>query len=251
MISRYEVTLNDVALSSINHDLLILDVGYGSAGLKTGSHQLANRDGSLIYRQYRGKATVTVKFQLRIYDIDDRQGALRDVILWAKNGGILEVNDRPGQRLRCVVDSYPTISSVRNWTDPLFITFAAYENPFWEGKTVMNLVLSGSSGSGTLDVPGNYDGALVGVVVSSGGTLTTVNLTVNDTSMKISGMSVSSFEISYDRHQIQKIRSGNTSLLRYRTGASDLLALCGASNTCSFSANTSATVNFKVRGLWV
>lgn len=251
MISRYEATLNGVALSSINHDLLILDIQYGGVPIEIGANQLAHRDGAIIYRQYREKATVTITFELHIYDIADRQGALRDVNLWAKNGGILEINDRPEQRLRCVVDSYAAIDSVRDWTKPLQITFAAYENPFWEAKSVESLTLSGSSGSGSLAVPGNYDGALISVNVSSEGTLTNVTLRANGEALTLSGMSVSSFQISYDSHQIQSIKSGNTSLLAYRSGVSDLLAKCGDSNSLSFTANTSATVVFRVRGLWV
>lgn len=254
MISRYEVYLNGVALSSVNPDILILDVQYSPANFTTETYTTAKRQGARIHRRYVDKASVTVSFAIRKYGIQDRQTVCADVVAWAKNGGVLQTNDRNGQRLRCVCETFPVVQSVLRWTDPLTMTFSAYALPFWEEETPSVLHLTGTSDGGTLYVPGNIDGAMIEATVTANASLTSVNLSANGKTMILSGLSVASGEtivLSYDDEMIQSIKVGTTSILNKRSGPDDLLAIGGATNAFAFTSDADADVDFKVRGIWL
>lgn len=254
MISRYEAVLNNIALSSLSSDILILDVQYLTPEVRTDTLTLAKREGARVYRQYIAGSSVTIQFEIHAYGIANRQSILGDVVRWAKNGGLLEINDRPNQQLRCVCNTYPSIASVRNWTDPLSITFSAYELPFWFEKNPVTLTLTGTGSSGDLFVPGNIDKALVEADITANATLSSVSLTVNGQTMSLTGLSVASgstIVLSYDQNMIQSIKVGNISLIPNRSGVDDLLAKCGETNIMSVSASASVTVVFKVKGVWL
>lgn len=254
MISRYEVTLNGVALSSISADILITDVKHSTPAYRRETYSVAKRQGSRLRRNYMEKTSVTVEFSIRAYDTRERQ-AIRDAVAkWAKNGGLLQTNDREWQRLRCVCESFPAVTSVLRWTETLRIVFTAYTLPFWEEVAQSTLELTGTSGSGTLWIPGDVDGALVEADIKANAAITSVTLTSNGSSMTLSGLSIASgqtIKITYDDDLIQSIKVGSTSLLDKRTGADDLLVNSGEINTLSFAANANATVTFKARGLWL
>ena len=254
MISRYEAILNGTALSAVDPDIRILDISHDPPTLQTEKYDVANRNGERTYSRYRGTASITISFELSKYSIAKRQTVCQQVCAWAKNGGILETNDRPGQRLRCICEKFPAVASAMRWKDTLQMTFTAYALPFWEEKFPQELTLSGTSGGGTLYVPGNYDGACAEVTVTAGATLTRLTLNAGDTSITLEGLSVpagSTIVISYDENMIQQIKTGNISLLNKRKGNDDLLIKCGEINALSFTANGNATVKFSVRGLWL
>lgn len=252
MNSRYDVILNGVHLNSISEDILVLDVMYSPLTMKYATLTVAKRYGSRINRKHIESVSATVYFEIHAYDTADRQAICEAVAAWARNGGALKTNDRPGQVLMCVCTEVPVIQSVKNWTDPVAVTFTAFEMPFWQGDDYESVTMTGTDSGDTLDVPGNIDGALVEVDIVASGSLTTIALTVNGRTLTLSDLSISSGQditISYDAHGIQAIRSGNTSLLNKRTGVDDLLANCGA-NACSFSADGSVSVTFKAKGCW-
>lgn len=254
MISRYEAVLNGQALSSISTSILILDINYSAPTYQNEVYTVAKRQGGRIYRKHADKLLTTITFAIRAYDIRERQSICNAVQQWAGQGGILQTNDREGQRLRCVCEQLPTITSALKWTDPLTVTFAAYALPFWEESIPAELTLSGTSGSGSLWVPGCVEGALVEVDATTSAAITSLSTTVNSRTLSLTGISVAAnkvIKIAYDDEMIQSIKVGATSLLAKRTGVDDLLANCGKSNTMSFSSDASVSVVFRVRGLWV
>lgn len=254
MISRYEVVLNGKALSAVSADILVLDVNYPPPSIQTEVYTVANRSGGRIYRRNNDKLSVTISFVIRAYDIKERQKICNAVEMWAGRGGVLQINDRESQRLHCVCDTLPTITSAMRWTDPLTVTFTAYALPFWEDIVPSMLTLSGTSKSGELFVPGCVDNTVVEVEALANSTITSLSFTVNGRTLSLSGLSVASGQvvrITYDDNMIQSIKAGNTSILNYRSGVDDLLADCGKKNTCSFTSNVSTNVTFKARGLWV
>lgn len=254
MISRYEVSLNDVPLGNISPYILILDVRYTPPAISNETYTVAKRHGARIHRRYVDKSTVTIDFVIRAYDIRHRQEICNRIVKWAKNGGVLWVNDRPGQRLRCVCDSFPVIMSALKWTDKLSIAFSAYALPFWEEVLPASLKLTGTSAKGSLYVPGDVDGAMIEATVKADASLSNITLAANNRLLTLSRLSVAAGQtitVTYDDEMIQSIKVGSTSLLDKRTGADDLLANCGENNALSVSANAPVTVTFKVRGLWL
>lgn len=253
MITRYEAALNGITLSGISNDIIIHDISYGPPQFRNSTYTSARRQGARIYRRYVEKISVSIVFEIHTYDPRKRHMICDAVRQWAKNGGILTTNDREGLRLRCICDTFPAITSALKWTEPLTMVFSAYELPFWEQIAPEVLTLTGTSGSGSLFVPGSVDDAFAEVEVTSGGALTTLALTANGRTLTLSGISVASGNkvvISYDDEQIQSIKTGTTSILDKRTGVDDLLLKCGESNALSFTSNVSCTVAFKGRGLF-
>ena len=254
MISRYEAELNGIALSSLNPNILVLDIKHQSADPQTETYSVGKRNGSRIYRRYYESCSVTILFEIHEYNVWERQSICNAVSAWAKNGGKLETSDRKDQFLQCVCTSFPKVESAKRWTNELSITFTAYAFPFWQEKHIASKAFTGTSGSGTLYIPGNADDALVEVDVKANASLSSVSLTVNGRTLSLTGLSLSTndvIKISYDGNAIQSIKVGTTSLLDKRSGVDDLLAKCGEYNSFSMSASASATVTFKVRGQWM
>lgn len=258
MISRYEVYLNNVALSSIDSRILILDVAYGEPGFQRQESRIANRDGNFLGELARNGCSVTVTFQLRIYDISDRQSVCQEIVKWAMKGGKFETNDRPDQMLLCVCEKPPHITSAMKWLDELSVTFRARSYPFWQDIAPTVLSLSGTAQNGVkMRLNGIAEKTYVKVTVKpTSGTLSSLTVSANDSTITLQGVSVASgntLEIGYDDDMILYIKSGTTSYLDKRTPASsdDLIAKCGEENTFSFSANTAVQITFSVRGAWL
>lgn len=254
MISRYDVFLNGVALSSISHDILILDVQYPPVTIRNETFALARRQGAQITRRYVDSNSVSVLFEIRSYDINERQAILNSIVRWAKSGGILQTNDRQGQRLRCICEQFPSVSSAKNRGQEMQIVFSAYSLPFWEDVYPANLTITGTNASGSLYVPGNVDGAFVEATATANGTLTSIKFIAGNTNLTLSGINVASggkVVIAYDDDMIQSIKTGNTSLLSKRTGDDDLLVNSGETSMFGVVANVSCSVEYRVRGLWL
>lgn len=142
MISRYEVVLNGISLESLSPHIVITDVSYAPPQYQRDLFTLAQRQGGRIVRSYKEKASVSISFQIRAYDIIERQGICQKICHWAKDGGDLRINDRPGQKLVCVCDSPPAIESVRGWTEELTVVFAAYAIPYWQAVEPTEVTLN-------------------------------------------------------------------------------------------------------------
>ena len=253
MISRYEATLNGVALSSLSPFILITDISYDEPQYSLRNVTVAKRQGARIQSTYKEKASATISFQIRNYDIRERQIICENIRHWAKNGGSLQVTDRPGQKLVCICTKAPVIGSSRNWTDILSMTFTAYNLPYWQDLNLVSASLTGTNVNGNLYVPGDAKETMVEAVITPYGTLTTVNLGVSGRTLTLSGMSVPNgahIAITYDAQMIQSIKYGTTSLLNKRSGADDLIAQCGTNNPVAFTANVNTNVIFNARGLY-
>lgn len=254
MISRYGVFLNGLSLEAISPEILIHDIEYTPVSIRNETFALARRQGAHITRRYIDSNSVSVLFEIQAYDISERQTILNRVNRWAKNGGVLQTTDRTGQRLRCICEQFPSITSVKTRGQELRITFSAHSLPFWESVSPAKLTLTGTSASGSLYVPGNVDGAFVELTATANGALTDITFTAGDTELTLSGLNIASGRkiiIAYDDDMIQSIKTGNTSLLNKRTGSDDLIVKSGETESFALTANVACTVEYRVRGLWL
>lgn len=250
MTSRYNVYLNNVALSSLNTSLYVSDISYAPVQEEISVANFAGRSGALVTNRRKPQTTVTVTFELHIYGTQARQNACADVIAWAKDGGILTTSDRADQYLQCVCTKLPAIESALKWTDNLTVEFTAYAIPYWQSVTPDTATVTGS---GSLFVHGNGGKAMVNAEITAGASLTALSIAVGDTTIALSNISLSANDvvnISHDANGILSIKKGTTSLLDKRTSASsdDLLAECGATNTVTVSENATAVIS--VKGVW-
>lgn len=252
MISRYEVMLNGKPLAEVDENILILDVGYPDERRKIDSFKLANRDGSRYHSEYKETSSVDVSFQIRAYAIEERQEICQKVIKWAKDGGWLTINDRPGKRLNVRPTSYPTVTSVQRWTDTLSISFAAYNLPYWQDEEPTTVTLTGTAPTEYLDTPGSISKARVEVSITADADITSLTVSAGETRMNFSGLTIregQTVTIGY-ANDILSIKVGKTSILSRRTGDDDLLVDCGERSLVGFTANGACTATFSVRGLW-
>ena len=257
MISRYEVTLGSAKMSAIDQNLLILDVQYSGIDIQRQEYTVANLDGYDIARTYHGKQTVTVSFALRIYDIAKRNEACQKVNEWANSSTVLKVNDRKDQFLTVHCEQYATVSSVRDWTEPLTVVFATDYVPFWQSVEYKTLTLSGTNPKGTLKLDGNVGSALVNVDITADVAIKkAATIEVGSTRIELDDIPTGEGQkivISYTKNRYIKITVVGSSALRKVKGTSSdlLLAKCGASTNVSITTGSKVTAVIKARGLWL
>ena len=257
MIGRYEAYMDGTALSSIDDKILVLDIKYTPATVQRKTERLANRPGARAYGKTIGSAQAVITFEIHEYDTVKRQEICDKITAWA-NGMYLRTSDKAWKRMRCVCDKYPSVQS-KKWTEPVTMTFSAYNPPFWQDMNPVVLTLGGTSGatsgSGSVFVPGNAEDSLVSVTVTAKAGISSLSLTANGNTFSFSGLSLSSGDtvtIGYDDDLMLSIKKGNTSIMgkRAASSADDLKVNCGKSNAFSFTADGAAVVTFSARGWW-
>lgn len=256
MRNKFSVIMNGVALDALSPRLMIEDVSHVPAAVSREWERMIHREARYLKSSEWDGSQVKITFRLPVADPVARQHDLQKVLQWAREGGTLQTDDRPGQALRCVCDSLPEMTSVRKYTDPLTMVFKAYTLAFWEEIVPARISLSGTSGNGTLYIPGNAGDALAEVTATPTGSLENLTLTAGETSITLEGCGATASQpvrITYDEQGIQKIMRGNTSILNKRTAASadDLIVTCGKSNRFSFSASAAVNITYSVKGVWL
>lgn len=258
MISRYDVILNNVHMATLSKKLLVLDVQYQTPKYTMQTESPAGTDAIVVGERKKEKAVVVVTFELHIYDIAKRQAALQKVISWCRNGGTLEVNDRPNQQMTVACDRFPSLGSVRNWTDPLTIEFAGYSSPYWEDDTETVVTLQGTNVGGTINVPGTADSTPFAVEVTTTKALSkaSISVTVGSNTITLSEVTCpanTKITFGHSEKGILTIKQGSTSILAKRTGSSadDLTAKCGGNRSIKVLAPSKVTAVFKTRGRWL
>lgn len=255
MVSRYEVWLNDVALSSIDPAIHLTDIAYDPIQPERTTTKHAGRDGSYSGRRDSISANkTTVSFSVRKYSTTERQRVVNEIQRWATGGGWLKTSDRQGQRIRAVCTKFPAVQSAMRWLDTLTVEFTAYDWPFWEDE-IPNTATVGSGGTGTLLSNGARP-CDVEAVITAYASVSSFTATCGGTSIALSGISLSDGDVVNIRytedHHLLEIKKGTTSLLDKRTTASsdDLIAQPG-SNAVSFTCSASASCQFIAKGAYL
>lgn len=263
MISRYSV-LRGSYLEKIDNNLLILDVSYQPPKYDQQRHEIAGLPGYDEASKVLRELSVTITFELHIYDIVKRQAVLQKVIQWAKvKGRKMYINDRSPIKnnvgdyyLEAELSDYPSIASVRNWTAPLSLTFTTVGIPYWQNTTLTQLELSGKTASGSMTVPGTGDEALVSVTVTAKEKITKITLQAGSTKIVLEKISVAKdkkIELTYTNGRFLSIKVDKTSLLNKVTAASsdNLKVSCNTKATIKVDASGKVSATFTARGLWV
>lgn len=257
MTSRYAATLNDVSLASLSPKILIRDIQYEQPNFSLYKSTLADRHGAFVTGDYVERASVTILFEIREYDIAQRQKILSDVIVWAKDGGTLCTNDRSGQKLVCVLEKPPYIPSTLRWTDVLQMTFSAYGIPYWQSINQKATAFSSNGSGSTLEVDGDAKETFVNVTISGhSDVLTWLDVNCYDSTIKLRNLSLPvgrTVQFTYDGNGILSIKSNGQSLMAYRTSDSDdnLVLPCGRTSTVNVSASSVVAVACYARGWWL
>jgi len=254
MTSRYEVWVNDAALSDIDPRIYVADIGYQPANVTRSSGRLAGGQGELASGwDYYGTSKTTVSCVIRAYNTSERQRVIQSIVRWAQAGGWLKTSDRPDQRIYVKPTRLPAAGSVMRWLDAVSIEFTAYEWPFWQEMNAQTVALTDGQ-TKTL----RYNSALPGYAefdIELTGSTSSVTVTVNGEHITLDNLGVSGGHIvlSYsDEHHIQSIIHRVTSVIQKRTADSaDDLILRPGENTVSFEVNGSATCTVSGKGVYL
>ena len=256
MISRYRVALGGVQLDSLHDNLCILDVNYAPIEKQENTFETANLDGydteSVKYRAQ----TVTVTFELHIYDTAERNAVCQQVNEWASRRDTLVINDREGQYLRRVkCQQFAAIGSVRNWTDPITLVFITEYTPYWLSSAQSVATITGTNVRGVLKLDGNIESSLIECEVTADA-VSSVQITVGDTVLKIDKLSLAAGQkllVDYLHSRYLRIRANGKSVMsNLQPSSSDnLQAPCGANTQVGIISNGKVTAKFTGRGCWL
>ena len=176
---------------------------------------------------------------------------------WAMGGRYLSIGDRPGQRLRVVCDTLPSVTSALRWTQDLIMVFTAYAMPYWEADTPIRASFTGTSGTAAIRQAGTAPCFLeADIANTSGATLTSLSLTADGQKMAFSGLALGAgktLKICYDENWILRAEVDGASVLAQRTAdsADDLILQPGKATTVTIAASDAVSVTLKARGLWL
>lgn len=241
--------LGPILIQEVNEPSADQEITYGNRPGRAGRDVLVNK---------RRLLRVSIEIAIReLFDLGVRTRAVQAVAGWA-SGSILELSNHPGQRLHVQQKAAPALGKVRDYTTTMTIDFEASVIPFWEETLPVAITTaSGTSGSGTLLIPGTADGVPVECTFTPGGTLTALTVTVASggvsQQIQLAGMSTTAPVIfGRDSEDRLTILSGGISLMRYRTqnSADDLLIPCGSA-TVQFASDVAGTATFSARGRWL
>lgn len=257
MARHIDVYCNGNALTAAVPIALVQNVVEDTPQVNIETNPRAGVFGQFIDSNQRRALSVSVEFVLReLYDLSTRSAAIASAAQWVQDG-FLTVNYRPDQRLRVYAAQRPSLLSVRNYAQILRAVFTAYTVPYWQDATATTQTLTGTDTSGTIHPAGTLAALPTAVTVThSSGTLTTLTLTVGNTQMAFTNLSVpanTAFTIAYDDDYNLTIKAGTTGVMSARTAASSdhLLAVPGVDNTIRVQANVSVSAEFSVRGLYL
>lgn len=251
MARHLEIWLNDMALREVSPLILIKNLHEKAVQARATFGDIAGLDGQRLIDNRRTAKTITVEFNIReLYDLGVRQQILDSVNRWATDGW-LKSSSHPGQRIYVHATGWPSAENARTYTDSYTITFTTGASAYWEDEIPAVWAATGSTGSGTLANYGSAE-ALAFFTVESKSALTSLSVTVGDTQIALTGLSVPAstpVELWHDERGILRIEAGGVSLLSHRApvSADELIAQPGV-NEVAFEASASATVRIGVRG---
>lgn len=257
MITRYRVSIGGIQLDSLDDNIVILDVSYSPVSKKDTTFVVADMDGMDNSETYYEQQTVTVTFQIRIYDPKERNAVCQKINQWAMSNGDLRINDRDSQYLSEVkCQQFANVGSVRNWTDELTLVFATERIPFWLSDTKKVVTISGKNASGTLKMDGNISNSLVSVTATANESVSSIQFTVGSTMLKLTGLSVAQNQkiiVDYIKNRYLRIRANGVSVMNKldKTSSDLLLAKCGTNVSVKVVASGKVTALFEGRGEWV
>lgn len=250
MLLRFEATLNGVAFSNIDEKLILRDIEEMRPRETQNESPRATYPGTRVSSRVRRALSVRLIFCVREYDITKRADVLDKVAKWAANGGWLTINSRPGQRLYVRPDEMPSMGSSLKWTDDMYMTLTAYENPFWEDATATTI-----TANGYLKPEGTYPMAYVScdITNTAQAALTTLTINCGSTKIRLEGLYLTNGQtvsIGYTDDGILQITANGVSALAKRTpdSSDDLMIRSGVSTWVSVTANTTVSRVFSTRG---
>lgn len=258
MNTRYDAALDGVALSSLDPVIYVLDVREeASERVMTASARAAG-DGSHVTRQARLSLSVQVSAEIHEADVGRRQEIISRIAAWAR-GSRLTVGHRPGQYLTVTCTELPTVSTLR-WTEPISLTFTAYDVPFWQAAATASTSVSGANAGMSLANPGTAEVPLEAEVYNTSGSVAdSVSILLGAQKLNFTSLRLAAREtlmIAHDAagrlHLAIRTENGTTrSAYSCRTpDSADELMLPPGDSVVTVASDKAQRWTLKVRGRW-
>ena len=257
MNMKRRVALNGTYLDSLDNRIVTGAVDSGDGKESISATDTAGGFGQRITGQHRGTVDLVVRFRIlergrSTSGMQNRAEVLEKINNWARPGGVLTVNYKPGRRLNVVLAQAPGEGSLWDFTKEFAITFRAYAIPYWEDATESSDEIGTSSVStgDTLTVGGSAETqADVEVENTSNATADTVSITIGGHTMSFADLGLASGETLIIDHVdgLVRIRILNGTTYRNamdkRTAASanDFLMAPGSVSATYTAAQTCTT----------
>lgn len=224
----HRVALNGVQLDSIDSRINIKGVEEGAGKESISAVSRASGSGQRITGRKRETMDITVKFSLNIDEADmATRGTVLDAVKrWARAGGVLTLNYKPGKQIRVELAQAPGDGDLWEWTSVYSIVFRAYAVPYWEDATETSVTRANTSSyTLTLTVNGSAETPLeFEYENTSGSACDWVQVSANGHTIRIGGMALASGSkliLDHDANGVQRIRkltgSTYTSMMGKRT----------------------------------
>lgn len=216
---------------------------------------VAARNGSRLLRTRAEGLSVSLDFELHELNAAARLELCRYLAYWAAPGGWLTLSHRPGQRLWVTCDAPPTLTSALRWTEPITVTFTAWEAPWWESVNVTSATGTGRSGHVTIRPPGDQKTCLQWEITAQT-TVTSLTVKTERESIHLRNFTLPPGEtllLDYDDLRLPRLTAQSRSYLAHRTpeSAEDLMLLPGVDNTVTWEADGNVAVKFTARGRYL
>ena len=259
-VSVHNVWLNGIALSSVDASIIVRPAIEDVPNASLTYLSNAGRSGRRIAKDLRESKVIRVCFSIKgLYNLSERARIIDAVNAWAYAGGVLQISSRLGQQINVTCIKYAVTGETMLPSEAYELEFEANICPYWEASDVTRIVLTGTSESAVIAIPGNTMTVVEAIVTPTEGTLNNLNLSVQSSS-GISGIYLENLDISsgivinvgYDTNRFFAISCNNISLLQYRlANSSDELFTSNGNATVNFVADTAVSIEFRVRGRWL
>ena len=263
--------------------VFVNDIQYAEPQVKRTIETAGSMDGGIITKTYREKASVTIVFNVMVWDPAARYEAIEAIRTLASKGGTIITSNRPKRALyNCICETYPEVVSSKARTDELTMTFSSWGFPYWQDQTETVRALFSARTNANITIPGNAPIALPtveivaqndfpsggGFVYNKDGTVTmnttpTITVGVGSTKIKMfyqlkrtnycvidtDANSNLRIRIYDNKTNMRLIASGLDYLL---PDSSDRLeAVPGKSNNFSIDMGSTVSATLRVRGAWL
>lgn len=253
----YYIALDGVPLASVSPLIRIADVIELRPERTTNLQARLQTPGSLLVRDHIASREVRVQFAVLTSELSLRTRILSDVTAWAMNGRVLEIADRPGQRLQVRCTETPQTMSKRKWTELCEMTFTAHAVPFWEDRFPVT-VSANAVTEETLHIrpTGNVQTCpLRCSVTPEGGALTSLTIVANGAEMAFSGLAVpggKTLAIDYQEGMLVAFWTDTDGsripCLSCRTGSEGIPLNARQDNAVRIAANTACKLQLSAKG---
>lgn len=254
-LRRLNAWLNGASLKDADGRIIIKRIIEDAPEVDTTYGAVPGGHGQRFIFQSRKSRRISIVFSIReLYDVTARTRTVDAVNAWARDPGYLEISSRPDQRIWVRRANAAAAGDVRDYTAELQLDFDAYASPFWEDVGETSVSLTGPQAEGTLSVIGSAP-PLIRVDATARAALTSLTVTVGDTSMALEGLTLESgqkLSIDHDPEGWLTITANGQSAMSARTAASsDELTASAGAVAVSVQADAACDVIIRARGRWL